>query len=732
MAYSLTEAIKQIRPGLRKPQADALALFGDMLITAEIPVAGKGDSFAIAVSETRGWPLSPSCLAEFDFALATGVGKTKLAISAARSLSLSNESQTFIFLSHRNLLRRRWIEELHQNQDRNFGGTGSPLLITNGWKGDPTSLDSGRPVFFVQTLQTVLNLDGEWNKLANGEHLVDRLAEREDIVIFVDESHHIDHTTGDEQGWPSAINSLKPRLLIGLTATPNSSRPVLFEYSLNQMLREGVYSKAVRFVRRKSKLGGTVDKKIAIDEALKALSEIKEALSSLPEAKPLREINWMPKVLFACNTLSEVREIEEMLMDDFKVDRRKILTVRSDRPNDELVGKLNGIDHDQEIEYIVAAYMLDEGWDVTSVSVICPLRSLASPANARQLLGRGLRLPLGRRMNCEIFDTLTVVSVGQESLAKIKNEVDSEYSAVVNVVDSLDKRSPLAELVDSSSSGIFEVEVKRKIVPKYPLSYIHPCSVALIDNEMPKFWDVESEEMAGVLNVDREITAQPAAKNSQRNFTLLELLNSISWLDRPNSDVLAGRIDSLGFPKTGVTDSTKRKMTDWINENALLFWTPPLSELEFQFKAVVSSSTPANKSQTLGKGWKSRGWYWGGKKSIYDVCLLDSKPEYEFLSVIDDLENVLCWLRNDPKFVKIHTTSGFYSPDFLVYCKNKVLIVEIKGQHLIEEFKTNKGRQRTVDQWCESQKSTAGVPVEFHLIRSDEIEKRTLEIISRA
>ena len=53
---------------------------------------------------------------------------------------------------------------------------------------------------------------------------------------------------------------------------------------------------------------------------------------------------------------------------------------------------------------------LKEGWDVTNLFTIVPLRASASDILTEQTLGRGLRLPYGKRTGVEAVDTLTVIA----------------------------------------------------------------------------------------------------------------------------------------------------------------------------------------------------------------------------------------------------------------------------------------------------------------------------------
>ncbi|EQD78121.1 type III restriction protein res subunit, partial [mine drainage metagenome] len=52
--------------------------------------------------------------------------------------------------------------------------------------------------------------------------------------------------------------------------------------------------------------------------------------------------------------------------------------------------------------------MLAEGWDVTNLYTIIPLRTADSKTLVEQSIGRGLRLPYGKRTGNRDVDRLTI------------------------------------------------------------------------------------------------------------------------------------------------------------------------------------------------------------------------------------------------------------------------------------------------------------------------------------
>jgi type III restriction enzyme len=78
---------------------------------------------------------------------------------------------------------------------------------------------------------------------------------------------------------------------------------------------------------------------------------------------------------------------------------------------DENVERLLAVeDPDEPTEVVVHVNMLKEGWDVTNLYTIVPLRSADSRTLVEQSIGRGLRLPYGRRTDVAAVDRLTIVA----------------------------------------------------------------------------------------------------------------------------------------------------------------------------------------------------------------------------------------------------------------------------------------------------------------------------------
>src|SRR5690349_18429730 len=76
-----------------------------------------------------------------------------------------------------------------------------------------------------------------------------------------------------------------------------------------------------------------------------------------------------------------------------------------------MVGSLLGAEPtDEPTEIVIHVNMLKEGWDVTNLYTIVPLRAAHAKVLIEQSIGRGLRLPYGRRTGVTTVDSLNIVA----------------------------------------------------------------------------------------------------------------------------------------------------------------------------------------------------------------------------------------------------------------------------------------------------------------------------------
>ncbi|MCF6157689.1 MAG: hypothetical protein E3K32_03760 [wastewater metagenome] len=94
-----------------------------------------------------------------------------------------------------------------------------------------------------------------------------------------------------------------------------------------------------------------------------------------------------------------------------------------------IIEKLISLENpENKIEIVIHVNMLKEGWDVTNLYTIIPLRTATSLTLREQTIGRGLRLSYGKRTGNGKVDKLTIVA--HDKFQEIIDEANKPDSVI--------------------------------------------------------------------------------------------------------------------------------------------------------------------------------------------------------------------------------------------------------------------------------------------------------------
>ena len=383
------------------------------------------------------------------FALATGVGKTRLMGAFIAYLNAAHGVANFVVLAPNLTIYSKLIRDLSDTNSSKYVFRGlaqfanNPPRIVTGETYDSGAVSVNDEIFDRITIN-IFNIakinaganekqiDGTPRKakirrLAEsiGEPYFDHLASRPDLVLIMDEAHRYRASASF-----TAIQDLKPVLGLELTATPRevgsgqAFRNILIEYSLSQAMKDGFVKEPA--VATRQDFDASIYAEAASDvvselERIKLLDGItlhKETATQLMlYAKQHDRPLIKPFMLVVAANIAHAESIAMYLRSEqFEQGqyRNAILTVHSKKKSeddDETVDQLLKLeDLDNQIEVVIHVDKLKEGWDVTNLYTLVPLRAANSPILVEQSIGRGLRLPYGQRTGVAAVDRLTVVS----------------------------------------------------------------------------------------------------------------------------------------------------------------------------------------------------------------------------------------------------------------------------------------------------------------------------------
>lgn len=369
---------------------------------------------------------------DYQFALATGVGKRRLMGAIAAFLYASRQSDNVLILASRTTILEKLEMVVEPSSDDYLfldpGLVPDPNVTTRG------SLERFRPdesrlnVFILspQSLAAGVRIDarGEFRD----QSVLEYLRTRRDLVVLTDEAHHIG---AEEAAWRKALEEIEPRLHFGFTATPRDDAHVLVSYDLAACLRDGLYTKAVDLLVKKRPDGVDDDDwdRATLEYALRRL-DVKQAAIDLYHDKDPAFPKVRAVLLVGAANIAQADAVGDWLCDGYGLRPEEVYVAHSKRSRrDEEISDLLQLDRvDSEVRVVVHVQQLSEGWDVTNIYVIAPLRALATYQVALQTVGRGLRLPAGDRTGDPEVDTLEVVLFGKQEASSILEDAKKDFA----------------------------------------------------------------------------------------------------------------------------------------------------------------------------------------------------------------------------------------------------------------------------------------------------------------
>jgi type III restriction enzyme len=426
------------RLSLRQPQRRSLEILDRL---TEIAPPSKGSDIEAARLAIQGeFPSVTDFERDFPsvcFALATGVGKTRLMGAFISYLHLAHGINNFFVLAPNLTIYNKLITDFTPNTPKYvFKGiaefaTDAPALIT----GD--NYESMASTLFDVLLRCKVNIfniskinsevrGGKSPRIKRlseyiGESYFEYLAGLPDLVLLMDESHRYRASAGVR-----AINELKPILGLELTATPfveSTKGPVAFknvilDYPLGRAMADGFVKEPAVVTRKNFNPAGMSAEEIErmkLEDGVRLHESIKVELETYARdtVNPLIK----PFLLVIARDITHAKQLLDLIQSDSFFDggyREKVIQVDSSKTGaeeEEMIARLLKVEHtDEPTEIVIHVNMLKEGWDVTNLYTIVPLRAANARTLIEQSIGRGLRLPYGKRTGVTAVDRLNIVA----------------------------------------------------------------------------------------------------------------------------------------------------------------------------------------------------------------------------------------------------------------------------------------------------------------------------------
>lgn len=568
------------------------------------------------------------------------------------------------------------------------------------------------------------------------------LGKGDKVLILNDETHHVaNESSSKETKWKQFISNdeFGFKYILGVSGTcyigDSYFSDVIFRYSIRQAMEQH-FIKKVDYV---SEMPTSNDP----DEKWQVIHNRHLELKLFLQRK-----NLLPLSIVVTSTISSCKDVAEDLKAflltheniSYELAEEKVLTVYNNAPD---VAKLRYVDSpDSKVEWIVAVSMLNEGWDVKRVFQIIPHeeRAFNSKLLIAQVLGRGLRIPenwTGTQPDVTVFNH----DAWAPRIKKLVNEIlEIENRISCRIIED----SPYHFNLEQINYSLLTNSVSTPKIGEYKLfskGYIDLPSANAVEEMSVQFekaisgdqykWQTSVRhstytplEVAIAMYERLEEAEDPEDPNVQMRTVYTDEW-TIEKLEKLVRDSLARRgmqvatedlkqkcLQSLGplrrkssesvryvpIPQRYIQVTTKSRQGDSVSAGELK--SNKTIFVNFMTRNTINDEQLEFYDEALEAG--------SGYKCVYvqnmfdfkvplNLVIADSEPERKFIRALlepETLPHYESWLKSTARgFYEIdyawkkgeHPKRGKFSPDFFIYTKSHILVVEIKDDDEIVE-----------------------------------------------
>ncbi|MGY3714927.1 DEAD/DEAH box helicase family protein [Sutcliffiella cohnii] len=594
------------RLSLRKPQKDSLEILADIVDLVKLE---KHDTHSLK-KELEKIHSIYSNVTDFErdfpslcFALATGVGKTRLMGAFISYLYIAKGMKNFFVLAPNITIYNKLIQDFTPGTPK-YVFKGIPELANNQPRiitGD--NYDSGLKVikdsFFENEIHinifniSKINTEVRGGKAPRikrlseyiGESYFEYLSSLPDLVLLMDESHRYRASAGVK-----VLNELNPVLGLELTATPQvesgtkaiSFKNVIYSYPLHKAMEDGFVKEPAVATRENfnpSKYTDAQLERLKLEDGILVHEETKVELDLYSRQSGTQLVK--PFILIVAQDTNHAENLLKTIeSDDFFEGRYKgkVITVHSNQrgeEKDETILELMSLEDPNSVtEIVIHVNMLKEGWDVTNLYTIIPLRAANSKTLVEQSIGRGLRLPYGKRTGVATVDRLTIIA--HDRFQEIVDEANKPDSIIRNgvvigkdVAKESKKPVTIIPTIDTNVREEVETQIVKEIVKGNP--------------EAKDVFSGDRVERAIELTNDtiRKYEYLPSSKNLKDKEIQAEIIREVK------ADFLTGELDLFPeetdqFVKQLVSTYIERKIQHSIDIPRIVI--QPIGEVSWGFR----------------------------------------------------------------------------------------------------------------------------------------------------
>ena len=465
-------------------------------------------------------------------------------------------------------------------------------------------------------------------------------------------------------------------------------------------------------------------------------------------------------LVIARDTTHATQLLERIQGDTFFEGRYKDRVIQVDssktgKDEDEMIERLLRVEHtDEPTEIVIHVNMLKEGWDVTNLYTIVPLRAANARILIEQSIGRGLRLPYGKRSG------LFTISENGERVVHAVDRLNiiahDKFQEIVDEAKRSDSPIRLQQLVldgDELSQSMKTVVSKSGIAERLGFgdqSGTTQSDTTSISDSYPAFEPLFT-------TVAEQRVAQIAYDVIRSFETKTDVAPTIALLQTPEvqAKVVAEVKRRLGpqqremFTDEDVVANVVARTTEHVILGTIdipRIIVVPKDEVRRGFTELRASAYTANAQDGIldfrqppkQKSKIAQYLYTGFDRCLYRLTKFHSNTERMLAIILE--RGAERWFRPARGQFQIFYKDGHdhreYQPDFVAEMEDCVLMIETKSSGMVSEVAVLAKRDAAIE-WCKHATKYAqqhgGKPWKFIMVPHDAVaENRTLAALASA
>lgn len=367
-------------------------------------------------------------------------------------------------------------------------------------------------------------------------------------VAIIDESHNFESNLRMDM-----LNSLHPRFILDLTATPRDKSNVISFVNAARLKKANMVKLPV-IVYNLNSATEVLFSAVKLQENLekKAVEEEKKGGKYI---RPIVLLQAQPKSKDDSITFEQIKK--KLLSWNIPENQIKIKTANVDE-----IKNINLMDRDCPVRFIITVNALKEGWDCPFAYILASLANKTSRIDVEQILGRILRQPYTKQHQTRLLNLSYVLTSSSYFLETVDNIVDGLNKAGFGKRDYrvASEKQMAAAIARPKEPSLFDEQADDLILENETVSFDDPVNQSTISDavkDIEENAEAEGEKYEAAINENNDTSNIPDMNTS----TISECFASAKELVLPQF-VMPVKYDNTFFQEDKEILVTKEALSE--------------------------------------------------------------------------------------------------------------------------------------------------------------------------